>query len=187
MSLRHPTAYRGIDHETLGSDILSILQAIPRPREVLDAALLQELKPVRADQWYPISLLLRAVEQADAKLGRDALVGMGWVLFQNSHVKSDRTKIGSARDVIYGFDVMYRHVNRGIDIGSWKVLSFSPGRAELEKTTPHHCALEEGIMEKALFSVGVSARIQQSDCFRKGAPSCRFVVTSQVTDARWSK
>jgi hypothetical protein len=41
---------------------------------------------------------------------------------------------------------MYHHANRGTGIGGWKVLRFDAGYAELEKMTPHHCVMEQGIL-----------------------------------------
>ena len=33
------------------------------------------------------------------------------------------------------------------------MLGFEPGKAELEKTTPHHCVMEEGIFSAALLAL----------------------------------
>ena len=66
-------------------------------------------------------------------------------------------------------------------------LEFKPGHAELEKTTPHHCVMEEGILEEALRTLGVTAKIEQKACFRKGAEACRFVITSAITDIAWDR
>lgn len=86
-----------------------------------------------------------------------------------------------------GFDGLYNRANRGEAIGGWKVLAFKPGCARLEKTTPHHCALEEGIVTAALACVGVPATVSQEQCFRRGADSCIFVMTSVVVDQRWGR
>jgi len=87
---------------------------------------------------------------------------------------------------VHGIDGMYRAANRGTDIGGWAVLDFSPGKAVLEKTTPHHCVLEEGILEAALRAVNVTATIYQRTCFRKGADSCEIVISSHIVDGRWT-
>lgn len=84
-----------------------------------------------------------------------------------------------------GFDGIYRRANRGEEIGGWRILEFSPGKARLEKTTPHHCVLEEGIVSAALACVGVPATVTQASCFLSGADACVFVVNSVVTDSRW--
>ena len=88
----------------------------------------------------------------------------------------------SAHSVVYGIDKMYQHAHRGRGIGGWQVLDFKPGYAEIDKTTPCHCIMEEGILLAALAAVGVPSRIEQRQCFRQGAPSCLFVVTSVITD-----
>lgn len=87
---------------------------------------------------------------------------------------------------MYGFDDMYRHANRGTDIGGWKVLSFEPGRAEMEKTTPHVCYMEEGIFLEALNTIEVGATVTQPRCIYKGADACTFLGTSHVRDQRWT-
>jgi len=80
---------------------------------------------------------------------------------------------------------MYRHANRGTAIGGWRVLRFEPGRAELEKTTPHLCTMEEGILTQALAALGIPVIIEQPACFRQGAAACHLVLTSRIADVRW--
>jgi hypothetical protein len=80
---------------------------------------------------------------------------------------------------------MYRLANRGAELGGWVVLEFEPGRAVLEKTTPHHCSMEEGILDAAFRVVGTPATVYQSACVRVGADACRFVITSHIVDHRW--
>ena len=96
-----------------------------------------------------------------------------------------RTMAKSARDILTAFDDLYKRANRGEQIGGWKVLDFTPGKARLEKTTPHHCALEEGIVSAALGCVDVPATVTQETCVRRGADSCIFVIASVITDQRW--
>ena len=80
---------------------------------------------------------------------------------------------------------MYHHANRGTGIGGWKVLRFDPGYAELEKTTPHHCVMEQGILSGALAAVKCPGIVSQKQCFRQGADSCLYVISSSFTDERW--
>jgi hypothetical protein len=35
------------------------------------------------------------------------------------------------------------------------VVLFQPGKAELIKTTPHHCVMEEGILTEALLTLQI--------------------------------
>jgi hypothetical protein len=144
----------------------------------------ERLRGVDPMGWYPIQWLLELFDTLDVKLGRATLVRVGRTLYDLSH--AERVAPHSALDIIEGIDAMYHHANRGEEIGGWRVLSFEPGQAELEKTTPHHCAVEEGILGRALGLLGIPTVIQQPVCLRRGGDACRFVITSLVTDARWS-
>lgn len=186
MTKRLPRTYLGINHQTIGSDILSVVKALHAPEQSLGPALAKKLSEVKPDGWYPISVLLEALEVLDAKLGTFGLRSVGWELFRRSHAENMKKVASSAKDVLYGFDAIYHNANRGSSIGGWRVVRFEPGYAELEKTTPHHCVMEEGILEEALRAVGVTAEVSQSECFRKGADACHYVIRSQVTDERWS-
>ena len=183
---KFPKRYRGHNHETIGSDILSLLDAILMPEQVLGKDLTQRLRAIQPTEWYPISTLLEPLELLDRRLGSDSIRKVGIALFKLSHEANVRRSASSARDIIYGLDGLYRAANRGADIGGWAVLEFAPGRAVVEKTTPHHCVLEEGILEAALRTVNVTASIHQRACFRKGAEACEMVISSHIVDARWS-
>ena len=181
-----PRAYVGTDHETLGSDILSLYRALLMPQQILGEDVAKRIAAMDPDGWYPISELLDPLERLADKLGIAAVRKTGRELFALSHEQRAREQLHSARDLVYGFDAMYRHANRGQQIGGWKVLVFEPGVCELEKTTPHHCALEEGILRAAMQMVGVPVEIDQPECVREGGDRCRLVITSSVTDARWT-
>lgn len=180
-----PKGYVGKDHETIGSDILAVLGAVSMPRTTLGPKMVEELEGIEPDRWYPITLMLELMERLSERSGPTGLRRMGRELFRRSHQENARKVIHSARDLLHGMDALYRNANRGTAIGGWKVLSFEPGRAELEKATPHHCVMEEGIIGEALAMVGVPATISQRECLREGADACVFVVESGVADARW--
>jgi hypothetical protein len=114
----------------------------------------------------------------DAKVGRFGLMRIGRTLFHLTHEQRVLETARSGVDIVYGLDDMYHHANRGERIGGWRVLRCDGDGAELEKTTPHHCAMEEGILAQALSSVGALAVVSQSECFREGAAACRFVIQS---------
>jgi hypothetical protein len=183
--VKRPTGYVGLNHTTVGSDILAVVGTIHAPELTLGADLAARLKDVKADQWYPIDLLLSAFEALDQRLGRSALVSVGWTIFNNSHAATVKGNARSARDIVYGIDGMYHAANRGHRIGGWKVLRFDAGEAELEKTTPHHCVVEEGILQEGLRAMGVPAEVGQTSCIRDGAEVCRYLIRSSVTDQRW--
>ncbi|HEX3772914.1 MAG TPA: hypothetical protein VHV51_00550 [Polyangiaceae bacterium] len=183
---RRPKGYLGIDHETIGSDILAVLKILKLPEQILgveDAARLAKIEP---KGWYPIELMLDLMDKLDREVGHYGLLRMGRTLFNLSH----ETRVGQvadcARDIVYGIDDMYHFANRGRMIGGWHVLTFEPGNAVLEKTTPHHCVMEQGILSAALSAVGCPGIISQTKCFREGADSCHYVVSSSFTDERWN-
>lgn len=182
---RRPKDYLGTDHEAIGSDIRAVLAAVPEPEATLGelAARIEKLDP---DGWYPIALLLEVMQILSERLGRFALLQTGRTLFKLSHSQRVKQAARSAADIVYGIDAMYHHANRGHQIGGWKVVRFVPGEAVLEKTTPHHCVMEEGILAEALNAVGIPAMVRQSACLLKGADACTYVITSSITDARWS-
>jgi hypothetical protein len=182
---RRPRGYVGKGHETIGSDILAVTQILKLPDQVLGADIVQKLASVAMDGWYPIDWLLDVMEKVDKELGPYALLQMGRRLFAMSHEARLVQVARSAADVVYGIDGMYHHANRGAGIGGWKVVRFDPGYAELEKTTPHHCVMEQGILSGALAAVKCPGIVTQKQCFRQGADSCRFAITSSFTDERW--
>jgi hypothetical protein len=110
---------------------------------------------------------------------------MGRTLFDLSHKERVLEVARSARDIVHGIDGMYHHANRGGGIGGWKVVRFDAGYAELEKTTPHHCIMEQGILSAALAAVGCPGLISQRECFRQGADACLYTISSSFTDEHW--
>lgn len=172
-------------HETLGSDILAVMQTLKYPEQVLGAAWVARLRTLDPNGWYPIGTLLELLEHLVKRGGSASLVQMGRQLFRDSHQKRLTPELTSAGDVLFGIDGMYHHANRGENIGGWQVLRFGPGQALLRKTTPHYCALEEGILYEALHAVGAEALIAQGACMQSGAEACEFEIRSSVRDHRW--
>jgi hypothetical protein len=186
MLRRKPRGYIGRNHETIGSDILAVLQMLKLPEQVLGESEARRLKAVQTDRWYPIESLLSVMRVIEEKLGYYGLVGLGRRIFKESHEQKARVHLKSARDLVYGIDGMYRAANRGVDIGGWRVLKFEPGYAELEKTTPHHCLVEQGILSAAFAALGTPVTITQSQCFRENADSCIYTIHSPVVSEKWT-
>src|SRR5258708_5816302 len=143
---RRPRGYVGRDHETIGSDILSVFKILKLPEQVLGAEEVEKLSAVDSSAWYPIEWLLDLMDRLDRELGHYGLLRMGRTLFDLSHKERVLEVATCAHDIVYGIDAMYHHANRGKGIGGWKVVRFEPGLAELEKTTPHHSVMEQGIL-----------------------------------------
>jgi hypothetical protein len=189
--MRRPRGYVGVGHETIGSDILAVEAAIRAlaPSEATLRRILGDeqrafLATVQASAWYPIDTLLTLMDAVEEHLGRFGLIKMGRTLFRLSHEARVVEEAKSGRDIVYGIDAMYRYANRGEGIGGWRVVSFDASGAELEKTTPHHCAMEEGILAQALQAVGAPSMVTQRRCFREGADACLFVI-SPAGRGRW--
>ncbi|HEY4103892.1 MAG TPA: hypothetical protein VGM44_08375 [Polyangiaceae bacterium] len=182
---RRPKGYIGIDHETIGSDILAVLKILRLPEQILGVEDATRLSKIESKGWYPIDLMLDLMDKLDREIGHYGLLRMGRTLFNLSHEARVGKVADSARDIVYGIDDMYHFANRGRMIGGWQVLKFEPGNAVLEKTTPHHCIMEQGILSAALAAVGCPGIISQSKCFREGAECCHFVISSSFADERW--
>jgi hypothetical protein len=183
--VRKPRGYVGRDHETIGSDILAVLKILKLPEQVLGEEEARKLAAIKPGSWYPISWLLRLMNRLDEQLGHYALVRLGRTIFKESHEEQALRVLKSARDVLYGLDGMYHHANRGVDIGGWKVARFEAGYAELEKNTPHHCVMEQGILLAACAAVGCPVMIVQKQCFREGADYCLYALSSSLTNEKW--
>ena len=181
---RKPTNYVGKNHETSGRDVLSILKTVNLPEATLGPALAARLKAMTPDGWYPISDLLEMLERMDQKLGSYHLKQVGWTIIQSVPAEF-MAQYKDARALLNGFNDIYHFNNRGEGIGGWRVTAFDAHRAELDKYTVHHCVMEEGIIEESLRKVGVSARVTQSACFRRGAPHCHYVIEPRKADERW--
>jgi predicted hydrocarbon binding protein len=198
VSVRRPKGYVGTKHETIGSDILAVVHALEcvfpgqrlakLPERILGSEAARQIATIKPNGWYPIALLLEMLELAHTKVGDAGLRRIGRKLFQLSHEERVVPILKSARDVCDSIDDMYHHANRGTRIGGWRVVRFDAGYAELEKTTPHLCFMEEGILSEALVAVmpGEPVFVSQTACFRSGADACTFVLHSRVQDRRWS-
>jgi hypothetical protein len=182
---RRPKGYVGTDHETVGSDILAVLKILKLPEQILGIEDATRLGSIEPRGWYPIELMLDLMDKLDREVGHYGLLRMGRTLFTLSHEARVGKVASSARDVVYGINDMYHHSNRGRRIGGWEVLSFEPGTAKLEKTTPHHCVMEQGILSAALAAVGCPGIVSQTQCFREGAEACHYVISSSFIDERW--
>ncbi len=184
--MRFPKAYSGKNHETIGSDILAVLQVVKVPEAILGDALARQLNAVAADKWYPIQLLLDVMDWVVTQVGRPGLVGMGRSLFRSTHQKAFLSTADCAGDFFFSLDKLYNPANRGQRIGGWKMLEFRPGMAVAENGTPHHCELEEGIVLEAMAGLKLPVTVLQTACVQRGADACIFKTTFVVQDKRWT-
>lgn len=182
---RRPEGYVGTNHETIGSDLLSILAALRFPDQVLGKEEAARLAAVDPAGWYPISWLLELMEVIDQRVGYYGLVSVGRKLFKQSHEEKARAAFPSAHALLSALNALYHNANRGEAIGGWELISFEPGAAQMKKTTPHHCAMEHGIIVAAMDMVGVSSNVNQTTCFRRGDGFCTYAISSAVKDHRW--
>lgn len=176
--------YENASHETIGSDLLAVLNTMRYPEEVLGHYWIERLREIKATEWYPMATLVELEQQVLYRGGRASLIQLGRQLFRDSHHERVAPKLQCAGDVIHLLDRMYRHANRGQNIGGWEVLAFGPGHALLRKTTPHHCAVDEGFLQEALQVVNSVALIVQPSCMLTGGKTCDLEVRSPMKD-RW--
>jgi hypothetical protein len=186
MPVRRPRGYYGDEHTTLGEGILAVDKILKMPEQVLGKQEFERLKQVKPEGWYPIEWLLGLTEILEAHVGRYGLMQLGRKLFSASHKERVLSFATSAKDILYGMDAIYHHSNRGRGIGGWQVLTFGAGSAEIEKNTPQHCLMDQGILTEALLSVGSACNVSQKQCFLDGADTCIYAVTSAFVDKRWS-
>lgn len=183
---RTPKGYVGFNHEVVGMSILAVLKVLKFRDPSMELDSRAQIGRIDPSAWYPISLLLELMDRLELHVGHFGLVRMGRMVFSLSHAAIVTRDVHSVHQLAYGLDKLYRRTNRGNGIGGWQVLRFEPGDCEIEKTTPHHCAMEQGILQAALAAVECSAIVSQSRCVRDGADTCRFVISSTMTDARWA-
>jgi hypothetical protein len=172
------------DHEILGSDLLSVIAALPLADLVLGVELAGKLRSAKPDGWYPVSLFIETLDRVSLKVGRFGLLQLGRQIFASRADVFEKTghHVG---DTLHNMNALYRRANRGTNIGGWEMMVFRPGYAEMIKTTPPNCLMVEGIISEALRRIEVPTLIEQRQCVLKGAPHCRFVFTSSVTGPQW--
>jgi hypothetical protein len=181
-----PRGYYGDDHTILGSDILAGLKILKLPDQVLGPLELERMARVKPDGWYPVKWLMDLTEVLEAHVGRYGLMQMGRRVFEMSHKQRVSTQLKNAKELLYALDGMYHNSNRGRGIGGFQVLRFEPGVAEIEKNTPQHCLVDQGMLTEALLGMGCACNVSQIRCFREGADTCVYEITSAFVDKRWS-
>jgi hypothetical protein len=171
----HPAAYVGWHHETRGSDLIAAFAVVNELDPGIAAHWMPLVRTLDATQWYPIDLLLALGMAARERFGEALLRRMGERIFEVSHAPSFRAS--TVADVAFGIDGLYRAANRGDDIGGWGVVTFTDTHALIEKTTPHACLVEEGILIAACRAVGEPVELRQRTCVQQGAAACLFELT----------
>ena len=99
-----PRGYTGNNHETIGSDILAVVRSLKLPQLTLGKEFCHQLASVDPSGWYPIGMLLEAMQRIDAKLGPAGLRQMGRLVFKMSH--EHRAAPRTARELIESLDTM---------------------------------------------------------------------------------
>lgn len=184
-AIRQPRGYLGEGHETIGSDIIAVFEAVRDAEPTLFSHWLPLVRTIDPDGWYPIDLLLTLADVIHQRAGAAALASMGHSIFMLSHERHSSTRAASIGDLAFSADAIYRRANRGNAIGGWRVLEFAQSLAVIEKTTPHPCQFDEGIMQAGCRSLGVAVTISQRRCLLKGDDTCEFVVVGAPDEPRW--
>lgn len=182
---RRPKGYVGLNHTVHGGDILAVMSVLSSPEVLLGKELVQRLANVQPKEWYPVADLFDLLERLDQKLGTFHLKQVGWTIVKKFHAADAKANFHNAADLLKALDTMYRQNNRGVQIGGWKVLSFDDSGALMEKTTAHHCGMEEGIVEELLRTIDVWSKVSQPKCFRLGADCCTYRIEPKKLTPRW--
>lgn len=155
-------------------------------RNVLGNALTDRLDAIDPERWYPVALMLEMERALEEKLGPSGLRRMGRALFKHDLSEMTRTHMKSVRESLSAMDAMYRTHNRGPNLGCWTVRSFTESRAELVKTTPHNCLMEEGILIEACATFDIAVLVTQPECTREGDDHCLYIVTpTSLLSTKW--
>lgn len=186
-------------HEVIGADMLAVRRAVEflsssastkttsmYVRNVLGNALTERLDAIDPERWYPVSVMLEMERALDDKIGASGLRRMGRALFKHDLSEMTRTHMKSVRESLSALDAMYRTHNRGANLGGWTVRSFTETRAELVKTTPHNCLMEEGILIEACATFDIAVVVAQPECVRNGDDHCLYIVTpTTLLSSKW--
>lgn len=182
---RVPRGYEGWNHETLGSDLIATFAAVNAVDPRFSEHWMPLVKTLDAHGWYPIDVLLALGIAAEERFGSELLVRIGEEIFARSHAATFRSSAATVADVAYGIDGMYRAANRGKGLGGWRVIEFTEGRALIEKTTPHPCQIEEGILGAACATLSVPVAISQTQCVRHDHDACWFALRALGPTSHW--
>jgi hypothetical protein len=68
---------------------------------VLGAEMAEKISGVKAEEWYPIELLLGALDEVDAKVGTTVLRQVGLGVFDLSHAQAAKEGVKVAADIIF--------------------------------------------------------------------------------------
>ncbi|MDP1920827.1 MAG: hypothetical protein Q8L14_31580 [Myxococcales bacterium] len=184
-TIRQPRGYLGKGHETIGSDIIAVFEAVRDAEPTLCSHWMPLVRTIDPHGWYPIDLLLTLADVIHERAGSDALASMGRSIFMLSHGRHFPARAASIGDLVFSADAIYRRANRGTAIGGWRVLEFAQSLAVIEKTTPHLCQFDEGIMQAGGRALGVAVTISQRRCLLEGDDTCEFVVEGAPGEPLW--
>ena len=146
----------------------------------------RRLRSVDPAAWYPIDWMLNLMAKLNHQIGHYGLVRMGRRLFEMSHQARARQSLKTARDIVYAMNAMYHNANREVSgIGGWSVVLFEPGYTELEKTTPHHCVMEQGISGRAQQGGILLETSRRAAVFGRAPTLASIRISSAVVDERW--
>lgn len=182
-------AYRGVNHEVQGHELLAVRDAInwlspdkspPAVRDLcvrlLGEARVAQLDATSPPQWYPAPVLLGMLRAIFEKVGPNGIRRVGRASIQRALSAADRERYKTARALFDDLDAIYRRTNRGTAIGGWKLLGSTDTEARLEYTAPYVCVAQEGFLVEAAAALGVPVIVSQQACVRQGADACVFSV-----------
>ena len=164
--------------ECLGTNILSIQNRIINAKHYFDGIPQYSYENIDPKKWYPMEQFTLLVDQYEEEMGPLVLKNVGQGIIPEMLEAGVLPKI-TPQEFLKGLSNAYHSVNRGSNIGDWKVIKEEPNHIIMENSTMHNCKLEEGVLIGGIEAMGgINTMILQRTCVKKGDPFCTF-------DIRW--
>jgi len=127
----------------------------------------------RAGEWYPVALLLAAVEAVAADGGKEALAAAG------RHCGTQlSTEAATVPDALAALDDAYRRHHRGA-AGGYAFRQIGPDDGRIECATPYPCVFDRALVTCVAESAadGVVCLSEAGRCRAAGEDRCTYELT----------
>ena len=132
--------------EVSGNMINTLLKAVPNyTSKLLGIFSENNIEHPNSEKWYALQDILNIYKEISRQFGPHVLFTIGKHLSRNNPLSQDYSNLEEA---LSNLDNMHRYHHRGGEIGSYKLLNYSPERkeAKVECRNPYPCYLDRGIL-----------------------------------------